>query len=121
MGKVGRPKGMPKTGGRKKGSKNKIKAPDLKAEIVQGAVLAGLTPLEFMLALMRDETKDIVFRADMAKSAAPYVHQKLVATDNTNRRPPPRTDQSIAQLRDELLQDMVEAGLVTLLPAEPEP
>jgi hypothetical protein len=121
MGKVGRPKGMPKTGGRKKGSKNKIKAPDLKAEIVQGAVLAGLTPLEFMLALMRDETKDIVFRADMAKSAAPYVHQKLVATDNTNRRPPPRTDQSIAQLRDELLQDMVEAGLVTLLPAEPAP
>jgi hypothetical protein len=36
---------------------------------------------------------------------------------------PPRTDKSIAELRDELLQDMVEAGLVTLLPApdEPEP
>jgi hypothetical protein len=33
---------------------------------------------------------------------------------------PPRTDKSIAELRDELLQDMVEAGLVTLLPA-PEP
>jgi hypothetical protein len=31
-----------------------------------------------------------------------------------------RTDKSIAELRDELLQDMVEAGLVTLLPA-PEP
>jgi hypothetical protein len=35
---------------------------------------------------------------------------------------PPRTDKSIAELRDELLQDMVEAGLVTLLPApDPEP
>jgi hypothetical protein len=33
---------------------------------------------------------------------------------------PPRSDQSIEELRDELLQDMVEAGLVTLLPA-PEP
>jgi hypothetical protein len=29
---------------------------------------------------------------------------------------PPRTGKSIAELRDELLQDMVEAGLVTLLP-----
>jgi hypothetical protein len=72
-----------------------------------------------MLALIRDEKLDIAFRADMAIHAAPYVHQKLVATDNMNRRPPPRTDQSIEQLRDELLQDMVEAGLVTLLP-DPE-
>jgi hypothetical protein len=34
---------------------------------------------------------------------------------------PPRSDQSIEELRDELLQDMVEAGLVTLLPAPAEP
>jgi hypothetical protein len=81
---------------------------------------AALALLEFMLALMHDETQDITFRAEMAKSAAPYIHQKLIATDNTNRRPPLRTNQSIAELRDELLQDMVEAGLVTLLPA-PEP
>jgi hypothetical protein len=116
MAKVVRPKGMPKTGGRKKGTPNKIRAADIKAKIAMNATLAGLTPLEFMLALMRDETQSIAFRADMANKAAPYVHQKLIATDNTNRRPPPRTDQSIAELRDELLQDMVEAGLVTLLP-----
>jgi hypothetical protein len=85
------------------------------------AALAGLTPLEFMLQIMRNPDQDLAFRAEMAKAAAPYVHQKLVATDNMNRRMvTPRTDKSIAELRDELLQDMVEAGLVTLLPA-PEP
>jgi hypothetical protein len=111
-----------KTGGRKKGSKNKRQtALKETAEIAARAALAGLTPLEFMLALMRDETRDIVFRAEMAKSAAPYVHQKLVATDNLHRAARMRTDQSIAELRDELLQDMVEAGLVTLLPGPPAP
>jgi hypothetical protein len=74
-----------------------------------------------MLQIMRNPNQDLAFRAEMAKAAAPYVHQKLVATDNTKRNIPPlRTDQSIEELRDELLQDMVEAGLVTLMPA-PEP
>jgi hypothetical protein len=77
--------------------------------------------LEFMLDIMRNPDQGLNLRAEMAKAAAPYVHQKLVATDNMNRRMvTPRTDKSIAELRDELLQDMVEAGLVTLLPA-PEP
>jgi hypothetical protein len=111
-----------KTGGRKKGSKNKRQtALKETAEIAARAALAGLTPLEFMLDIMRNPDQDLAFRAEMAKAAAPYVHQKLVATDNMNRRMvTPRTDKSIAELRDELLQDMVEAGLVTLLPA-PEP
>jgi hypothetical protein len=110
-----------KTGGRKKGSKNKRQtALKETAEIAARAALAGLTPLEFMLDIMRNPDQGLNLRAEMAKAAAPYVHQKLVATDNMNRRAPPRTDQSIAELRDELLQDMVEAGLVTLLPA-PEP
>jgi hypothetical protein len=64
--------------------------------------------LEFMLDIMRNPDQGLNLRAEMAKAAAPYVHQKLVATDNMNRRAPPRTDQSIAELRDELLQDMVE-------------
>jgi hypothetical protein len=107
-----------KTGGRKKGTPNKRRAA-LDA-VADKAVLSGLTPLEFMLQIMRNPDQDLAFRAEMAKAAAPYIHQKLIAADNTNRFVPPRTDQSIAELRDELLQDMVEAGLVTLLPA-PEP
>jgi hypothetical protein len=49
---------------------------------------------------------------DMGKHLGMFKEDQIV--------PRVRTDKSIAELRDELLQDMVEAGLVTLLPA-PEP
>jgi phage terminase small subunit len=49
---------------------------------------------------------------DMGKHLGMFKEDQIV--------PRVRTDKSIAELRDELLQDMVEAGLVTLLPAEPE-
>jgi phage terminase small subunit len=49
---------------------------------------------------------------DMGKHLGMFKEEQIV--------PRVRTDKSIAELRDELLQDMVEAGLVTLLPA-PEP
>jgi hypothetical protein len=45
----GRPKGLPKTGGRKKGSIDKLKR---EAEIAA----SGLTPLEYMLGIVRAET-----------------------------------------------------------------
>jgi hypothetical protein len=61
-------------------------------------VLSGLTPLDFMLQIMRNPDQDLAFRAEMAKATAPYIHQKLIAADNTNRFVPPRTDKSIAQL-----------------------
>ena len=61
-----------KTGGRKKGSRNKKTAKQV-AEIKA----TGVTPLEYMLKIMRDEGADAALRADMAKAAAPYVHPKL--------------------------------------------
>ena len=42
-------------------------------EIAQGALASGLTPLEYMLATMRDVTVDDARRDDMAKAAAPYM------------------------------------------------
>src|SRR4051794_41960434 len=45
----GRPKGLPKTGGRKKGSVDKLKR---EAEIAA----SGLTPLHYMLGIVRAET-----------------------------------------------------------------
>lgn len=41
----------------------------------------GITPLEFMLQVMRDEENDIILRMDAAKSAAPYVHPKLASVE----------------------------------------
>ena len=41
----------------------------------------GITPLEFMLEVMRDPDNDIILRMDAAKSAAPYVHPKLASVE----------------------------------------
>lgn len=61
-----------KTGGRVKGTPNKVTA-EREAEIAA----SGLTPLDFMLATLRDETKDYDARFEAAKAAAPYCHAKL--------------------------------------------
>jgi len=69
---VPRPKGLPKTGGRQKGIANKRTR-----EIADAAVKEGLTPLEYMLAVLRDRTVDPERRDRMAAAAAPYIHPRL--------------------------------------------
>src|SRR3954469_11419143 len=68
-----RPKGLPKTGGRQKGGVDKIK---------REAFLAaqGITPLDYMLPIVRNESEDKTVRLDAAKAAAPYVHARLQNT-----------------------------------------
>lgn len=46
-------------------------------EIATRATREGITPLEYMLKVMRNPKADIVRRDDMAKAAAPYVHPRL--------------------------------------------
>src|SRR3954467_2193076 len=77
-----RPKGHPKTGGRTKGGVDKIKREALLAA-------QGLTPLDYMMMLVRAETEpglDPVIakaretlRFEAAKAAAPYVHARFQA------------------------------------------
>lgn len=62
--------------GRKAGSANKKTR-----EIADKAASEGETPLEFMLKMMRDVTQPIPLRAQMATSAAPYVHPRLSSVD----------------------------------------
>jgi hypothetical protein len=64
--------------GRKPGVANKASI-ERQAEVAA----SGITPLEFMLAIMRDETADEARRADMAKAAAPYVHPRLAAVEHS--------------------------------------
>ena len=68
-----RPKGLPKTGGRQKGGVDKIK---------REAILAaqGITPLDYMMRIVRNEKEDKTVRLDAAKAAAPYVHARLQTT-----------------------------------------
>ena len=61
-----------KTGGRKVGSVNK-KTADIQRAVEE----SGVTPLEFMLAMMRDEANEPRDRLSAAVAAAPYVHAKL--------------------------------------------
>lgn len=74
---AGRLPGTPKTGGRKKGVPNKATI-ERQAEVAA----SGLTPLEFMLQVMRtgsDEARQL----DAAKAAAPYVHPRLAAVEHS--------------------------------------
>lgn len=64
--RTGNPRGRPK------GSPNKATT-ERQAEVTA----SGLTPLDFMLTALRDETKDFGTRFEAAKAAAPYVHPKL--------------------------------------------
>jgi hypothetical protein len=69
---MARPLGSPKLGGRKKGTPNKATARKA-AEIAA----SGLTPLEYLLSVMRDQSREENVRIEAAKAAAPYVHPKL--------------------------------------------
>jgi hypothetical protein len=78
-----------KTGGRKKGTKNKATA-EREAGLAQIAATAkaeGITPLEVMLGAMRHawEAEDKDAAARYAKDAAPYMHPRLAAVEHTGK------------------------------------
>lgn len=62
--------------GRPRGSQNRKTA-----ETAAAIAASGLTPLDFMLRLMRDENQPLAMRQDAAKNAAPYVHARLAAVE----------------------------------------
>lgn len=63
-------------GGRSKGTPN-----GKTAEKVAAIEASGITPLDYMLRVMRDEGADEKRRDDMARAAAPFVHAKLSAIE----------------------------------------
>jgi len=66
--------------GRKPGTLNKRTA-----EQAAAVEASGLTPLDYMLAVMRDLSMDDAKRLDAAKAAAPYVHAKLSSMELTGK------------------------------------
>lgn len=69
---MAKPAGAPKSGGRKPGTPNKRTA-----EIQKAVEESGLTPLEYLLGVMRDIVNEPRERVAAAIAAAPYVHAKL--------------------------------------------
>lgn len=69
-------------GGSREGAGRKVGAAALRTrEIADKAAGEGLTPLEFMLQIMRDEGSERSERLDMAKAAAPYIHPRLSSVE----------------------------------------
>lgn len=78
-------------GGRAKGTTNKVT--EKRREIAARALSEGITPLEYMLNIMRKETPGDAdaatqlqydsLRFEAAKSAAPYVHPRLAAIEHS--------------------------------------
>lgn len=62
--------------GRKAGSRSRKSA-----ERAVKAAEQGLTPLEFMLNILRDEEQSSHDRFEAAKAAAPFVHPRLAAVE----------------------------------------
>lgn len=62
-------------GGRQQGAANKRTR-----EIADKAVQAGITPLEYLLSILRDEKEERSVRIDAAKASAPYIHPRLQNT-----------------------------------------
>lgn len=49
--------------------------------MIEAAEAGGELPLDYMLKVMRDVNAKLARRDDMAKAAAPYLHQRLAATE----------------------------------------
>ena len=64
--------------GRKKGGANRIND-----EARKKALDDGLSPLEYLIGVMRDIRQDDARRLDAAKAAAPYVHARLANVAHT--------------------------------------
>lgn len=88
-----------KTGGRQRGTPNKASSKAAKRAAAIAA--SGLSPLEFMMNIMRDETAEFVMRFEAAKAAAPYVHPRLAAVEHTGKDGadliPPMDDYELAR------------------------
>ena len=85
--------------GRKKGEPNKRTAAVLKA-----VEESGLTPLQYLLQVMRDPTNEPRERTAAAVAAAPYVHSKLASVEVSGK------DGGAIQTESEIVIKLVEAS-----------
>lgn len=69
---------MPSVGGKRTGAGRKRGSKTAKTRNVAIELHAnGITPLEYMLSVMRNEANPQTERMDAAKGAAPYMHPRL--------------------------------------------
>lgn len=74
---------MARGGARKGAGRPRGKSARIDAEARQKALTGGLTPLDYMLSLLRDAKLSTEDRFEAAKAAAPYVHARLAAVEHS--------------------------------------
>lgn len=75
---------MAERGGKRPGAGRKPGAITKRTQEATAAILSsGLTPLDYMLGILRNEEANAEDRFEAAKAAAPYVHPKLAAIDHS--------------------------------------
>jgi len=96
------PRSGRKNGGKRPGAGRKPGVPN-KATLERQARVAstGITPLDYMLKVMRNPKADPARRDDMAKAAAPYVHPKLASTQVTGRGGGPIEHVDLSKVSDD--------------------
>lgn len=77
---------MTKHGGKREGAGRPAGAVTKKTrEIAEQAIQEGVTPLEYMLGVLRDVTAEPKDRMWAAEKAAPYVHPKLANIEHVGK------------------------------------
>ena len=82
--------------------------------MVEAIEASGMTPLDYMIAVMRNKDLDPQIRLEGAKGAAPYVHARLSSTELFTH-PDPVTAAAISESKEE-----IEQKLLALLQGDPE-
>ena len=72
---------MPQGGKREGAGRPKGSVSKLDEEARKVALASGVSPLDYMLGVMRDEAADEAKRLDAAKAAAPYCHARLSSVE----------------------------------------
>ena len=98
-------------GGRRPGAGRKRGAVTRRTqEIAEKALANGITPLDYLLSVMRDATKDGAQRLDAAKAAAPYVHPRLAAIEHSGNADKPLSMQIVTGVPREELEQPIANG-----------
>jgi hypothetical protein len=94
-------------GGSRPGAGRKVGSATKKTrELADKVIASGLTPLEFMLSVMRDEGAERAERLDMAKAAAPYIHPRLSNVEATTNS----SVETVSEVRWSIVDPLTEGS-----------
>ncbi len=77
------------------------------AETIRAVEESGLTPLDYMLSVMRNSGLETTMRLDAAKAVAPYCHARLNSNEVTLMQPGDEmtTEEIVGKLAELLADD----------------